>query len=115
MQQSGRQSVHRKFLGMTSNTSDCFSNWQNFMVMLTTMTKQIRNKYCCNSIDKSLTFRPCRRQRKCFKVIATTNNRKYQYMAAQTGSTYIFGTMTDSVEIPYFYFRLSESFGGHFL
>jgi len=52
MQQSGRQSVHRKLLGMASNMSDFFLNWRNFMVMLTTMTKQIRNKYCCNSSDK---------------------------------------------------------------
>jgi len=29
-----------------------FWNWRNFMVMLTTMIKQIRNKYCCNSSDK---------------------------------------------------------------
>ena len=43
MQQSGRQSVHRKLLGMASNMSDFFLNWRNFMVMLTTMTKQIRN------------------------------------------------------------------------
>jgi len=43
MQQSGRQSVHRKLLAMTSNTSDCFWNWRNVMVMLTTITKQIRN------------------------------------------------------------------------
>jgi len=29
-----------------------FWNWRNFMVMLTNMTKQIQDKYCCNSSNK---------------------------------------------------------------
>jgi len=43
MQQSGRQSMHRELFGMTSNTCEFFWNWRNFIVMLTTMTKQMQN------------------------------------------------------------------------
>ena len=73
MRQSGRQMVQQKFIGMTSNTV-IFLNWRNFMVMLTNMTKQIQNKYCCNSSNKILTFRQQQHQRKCLQMIATTTD-----------------------------------------
>jgi len=91
--------VHRKLFGMTltSNTCKFFLNWRNFMATLTNMTKQIQNKYCCYSSDKSNNSDVKQSVPKWLRQRPSTENSN---MAAQTGNTYISGTIIDSVEIP---------------
>ena len=51
MQQSLRQSVHQKLLGMKSKTYGFFSETGKILLMFTNMMKQIKNKSYCNSSD----------------------------------------------------------------
>jgi len=56
MKQSRRQSVHRKLLGMTSNTYGVFETGEILSLMLTNMTKRIQNKYHRNLSDNVYVF-----------------------------------------------------------
>jgi len=75
-----------------------FLNWRNCVVMLTNITNQIQNKYCCKCTQR-YNFPTTASSKKCSQMLwqqPTTGNSN---MAAQTGSTYISGTMIDGVEI----------------
>ena len=87
-----RRDVNRVILG------------ENVMVMLTTMTKQIRNKYSCNSSDKVKLSDHVDVKETVSKLLRQRTTTGNSNMAAQTGSTYICGTTIDSVEIPLFLF-----------
>ena len=74
---------------------------KDFMVMLTNMTKQIyRISIVLIQVTKS-NF-PTTATSKEVSPNDSNNERQLEIaiMAAQTGNTYIFGTMIDSVEIP---------------
>jgi len=77
-----------------------FLNGRNFMVVLTNLTKQIQNKYCCNSSNEVQLFDNSDVKESVPKWLRQRSTTANSNMAAQTGNTYISGTMRDSVEIP---------------